>query len=112
MKKILFLIIFLFTINIFALTENKIYEYKLETVYSTLIRYLVVDNNYKIVEKDIEGAYIIFDSKDIKGKIELIKRREKIVEMVLHFDGAHYKLILFMKNFNKKITEEQEKKEK
>jgi len=113
MKNFLYLIIFLITINISALTKNKVYDsYSLETVYSTLIRYIIIDENYKIVKKDIEGAYIIFDSKEVKGKIELIKRGKNSVEMILNFDGAHYKLVLFMKKFNKKLEKEQDFKEK
>ncbi len=110
-KNIIVIIILLFSINLHALNSKKVYDYSLETVYSTLIRYIVLKKECKILEKDIEGAYIIFTSKDISGKIELIKRGKKKVEMILHWKSAHYKMVLFMKDFEKKLFDEQKIKE-
>lgn len=74
-----------------------------------MIRFLVVEQNSKIIEKDIEGAYIKFKSvkKEISGVIEIIKINDKKTELKMNFEGAHYKLVLFFKNFNKKLKSEQ-----
>jgi len=107
---ILFLIImlFVFSTNIYALKEDKTYDYSLEVVYSTMVRYLIVDQNAEITQKDMEGAYIKFKSKTkgISGIIEMIKIDSKKTKMIINFEGAHYKLILFLKYFNKKIIDE------
>ena len=101
--------LFVFSTNIYALKEDKTYDYSLEVVYSTMVRYLIVDQNAEITQKDMEGAYIKFKSKTkgISGIIEMIKIDSKKTKMIINFEGAHYKLILFLKNFDKKIIDEQ-----
>ena len=109
MKYLLIVLILVFSINLFALQESKTYNYSLERVYSTMVRYLVVDKNSKIIQKDIEGAYIKFEnSKDeYSGIIEIIKISSEKTELKINFKGAHYKLVLFFRKFDDKLKSEQ-----
>jgi len=106
---LLIIALFVLSTNIYALKEKKSYNYSLEVVYSTMVRYLIVDESAEITQKDMEGAYIKFNSKKngISGIIEIIKVDTKKTKMIINFEGAHYKLILFLKNFDKKIIDEQ-----
>jgi len=102
------IILFSLSVNIHALEKSKVYSYPIETVYSTMIRFIVVNQKGEIIQKDIEGAYIKFKNKkeNISGIIEIIKLDSKSSKIVINFDGAHYKLVQFLKKFNKKIEEE------
>ena len=104
------MILIFMSLNIFGLNESKKFNYPLDVVYSTMIRYLIVDENAEIIQKDIEGAYIKFNSKDkkISGVIEIIKIDKKKSKLIVNFEGAHYKMVLFFKKFDKKITDEQD----
>lgn len=106
------LLISFFSHSLLARDDEKImYPLKKEIVYSTMIRYLAIDSEAKISEKDIEGAYIIFSKDDkeeiIVGKIELIEREGKKTEMKIRFEGAIYKKNRFLKKFKEKLEEEQ-----
>lgn len=62
--------------------KRKIYTYQVNSVYSTAIRLLRVDLNYEILEKDQEGAYIIFNyvdnnSQKHRGSIELLDKGDE-----------------------------------
>ncbi|MBN2693387.1 hypothetical protein JXR93_01870 [bacterium] len=110
---IFILLISFFSHTLFAGDDEKIiYPLKKEIIYSTMVRYLAIDNEAKISEKDIEGAYIIFSKDDkeeiIIGKIELIEREEKKTEMKIKFEGAIYKKNRFLKKFKEKLEEEQD----
>jgi hypothetical protein len=59
--------------------KSKLVSYALEVVYPTCIRYIRIDRNWPIAEKDQEGGYIIFTYIDKSGKrsraaVELIRR--------------------------------------
>lgn len=112
--RIILLSVFLFSSILFAEEETNYYNYSLKTVYSTLIRFVVVDMSYKIVEKDIEGAYLIFEFSEnnnkYEGKIELIERDKNKVEFKMKFNAENYRRILFIKKFNEKLESEQKAK--
>lgn len=104
------IILLLLTGSIVLGSSNRTYNYSLKKVYSTLIRYIAVNRRDKILEKDIEGAYIIFQINDsgktIEGSVEIIDRGKEKSQMKLYFKGAHYREVLFMKKFEKKLKEE------
>jgi len=110
MKLLFISLILILSTNICALNKTETYNYSLKTIYSTMIRFLVIEEDAEIIQKDIEGAYIKFKSKskEISGIIEIIKINDKKTKLNLNFEGAHYKLILFFKNFNKKLKSEQD----
>ncbi len=109
MRYFFVVLILIFSVNLYALKESRTYEYSFERIYSTMIRFLVVEENAEITKKDIEGAYIKFKNskEEISGVIEIIKTGDKKTELKINFEGAHYKLVLFFKKFNKKLKSEQ-----
>jgi hypothetical protein len=74
-----------------------------------MIRYLIVEDDAEIILKDMEGAYIKFknDKKETSGVIEFIEINKNKTRLKINFNGAHYKLVLFLKKFDKKLFDEQ-----
>ena len=61
------LLLFL-SVDSFAKIKGEVKAEK-EFLWSTLVRFIRVDCNYKIIEKDMDGGYLIFQYKDAsKGK--------------------------------------------
>ena len=49
--KYLLIIIFLsISVNIYGIEKSETYDYSLETVYSTMVRYIVIHENAKILD--------------------------------------------------------------
>lgn len=61
--------------------------YSLEQTYSTALRYVRIDRNYKVTEKDPNAAYVLFDYRDpqgaeSQGAIEMVPSAQTIKVVV------------------------------
>ena len=74
--------------------SERVTEYSYEQIWPTAVRLLRVDAGYKILEKDAEAGYVLFEAseegKTFRGSLELVKLEgesgRKSVRMILNIE--------------------------
>lgn len=73
--------------------SEKTLAYPRDQVWSTAVRFLVVDEHVKVIEKDPEAGYVLFDLKDdgksYRGSLEVltvVRERRTSVRFVLQIE--------------------------
>jgi hypothetical protein len=78
-----------------ASVETRSAYTKLQT-YNAALRYLRVDLSYKVIEKDADAAYLLFEfvpegrKKETNGAIEIVERKEDVLVYVRLPDLPRY----------------------
>jgi len=83
MKKILLIVLslaILFSSSVAGAKYKELFKVEYTKLWSTVVRFVRVDKDWEIIDKDKENGYLIFTHRDIKGNekkgsIEFIKRK-------------------------------------
>ena len=90
-------------------------SYSYEQIWPTAVRFLRIDEGLKILEKDVDTGYVLFELKDegkrFQGSLELVRRKEDsgrdAVEIILQInDRPSYMEVSILERMLKKIRAE------
>ena len=76
MRRMLLLLLLTLPVPAAARSEGRTLTYQRDHVWPTAVRFLVVDEKAKVLEKDADAGYVLFelkeDSKTVRGSLEII----------------------------------------
>jgi hypothetical protein len=86
--------------------------YTKQQSYNTALRFLRVDRGYKLIEKDVDSGYLLFEypvqgSEDVtNGSIEIIQRKDEVTVVVQLPQMPRYHEKMVMSSLLKKLQED------
>ncbi|MEZ4359765.1 MAG: hypothetical protein R3B48_06260 [Kofleriaceae bacterium] len=94
-----------------AARNEKALGYAPDAVWSPVVRFVRVDENLKILEKDAEAGYVLFelrqDKKTFRGSVEIIASKDHGVRLVIDIqDRPSYVELAMLARLERKLTTE------